>query len=1389
MNKLKYIHPRWVILLFLFISLILLTNQEAPLSAALGKNMQQTALWTPLNEVPATSSAESYLRVERFQPYTVDKPLLQALLNQAPMELTSQAPIEIQLPRPDGTMERFNLVESPIMAPELAAKFPEIKTFSGQGIDDPTATTRLDITPAGFHAQVFSASGAYYIDPYFHLDDSVYASYFRADMIAAPEEFMKFHPIHTLGEYHGANIYESVNQSSALLRSGTQLRTYRTAVAAQGEYTAFHGGTVALGQAAIVTAMNRINQVYENELAIRLELVANNNLLVYTNPATDPYPSNNTNSINQNQAVIDGVIGSANYDVGHVFNTGGGGLAGLGVVGNPARKAEGVTGSSNPIGDSFWVGLAAHEFGHQFDAEHTFNGDSVNCSAGNRSATSAYEPGSGSTIMAYAGICGNDNLQSDSDPYFHSRSFDQIIDFVDNDIPLVGTRTATGNTVPTASAGGDYTIPASTPFELTGSGSDADGDTLTYNWEQRDLGPQQDVNAGDNGSSPLFRSFMPDTNPVRIFPRLSDLLNNTTVIGETLPTTTRTMNFRFTVRDNRAGGGGVNTDDMVLNVVNTGTPFAVTSPNTAVSWTGGTVQSIMWDVAGTTANGINTANVNILLSTDGGLNFSYTLATTTNDGSHSITVPNIDTTSARIKVEGDGNIFFDLSNVDFTITSNPTLPGLSITETDGDTRPVEGGSNDSYQMALNTNPAGTVTVQISAVDEVEVSLDNTTFAASQSVDFNATTPQTIYVRAIDDSDEEGPHTARISHSITASTSADYPTTMLINDVIAHIYDNELPPVIGLDFDCCGGSAPTNWSQVTFVNQDSTDMMRDDGVATTVDLNLTAFGSLNASTIGPISTELPRHNPVLTELDGHSRGSATVTARWEDLTPGNNYGVYVFGFERADGVSYSQSVVIAGATTLPAFDQVLVDGQLQVNDEVGTNTRTLQSFEHVVAADGSGHITLTITPNVGSDGVSFAGFALREIPSSVDTTEVALNSGMLTITDINGDDSDDALTISYAGGTYTISDSGGLTIETAVAGATGSGTGTVTVPDTGVTGINFNMVGGDDSVTVSSVQASLTGGFIVSGGDGSDTVNVNGAINSGAGSINMTAETINTTGALSGNGGINLNADSVSLGANLSGTGTLTLVPVTASTTIGLGGGLGSFNLDDTELAFLQDGFSSITIGDSNAGDVTVNTVTFNDPLTLRSGGNITDAGNSGIDITNTGNTVTFDGTLSPGASPGTISVIGDVAFASGSTYFAELGTSFAGPHDLLDVTGSVTLGGNVALNVDDTNFPPTDDTSGTIVIIANDGGDAISGAFSNYAEGDQTSNGSDPNFLVGYTRGDGNDVGLTNASPTAVTLNEFSSSQVRGERIGLMVMALLGMFVLIFLLRRRGEVA
>lgn len=575
-----------------------------------------------------------------------------------------KAPGEISLPYPDGSFGRFRIEKSPIMEDALAARFPEFQTFNGKGIDDPSATAKLDWTSHGFHAMVLSPHGTLMIDPYRTKDVLHYISYYKKD-------------------YHPAKKFQCLvndyfpHTEASTPNGGTPvtLHTYRLAVGATGEYTQFHGGTVNDGLAAITTSLNRINGIYEREFAVHMNLVANETSVIFTDPATDPYTDGNGGAmIGENQSTMDSVIGDANYDIAHAFGAaGGGGLAGLGVVCSSGVKAWGISSLSPPEGDTYDVDYVSHEMGHQFSGNHSFNGTTGSCN-GNRNSSTAWEVGSGSTIMSYAGICGAEDLQPHSDDYFVTGNFSEIFSFITSGGGASCAQLSSpGHSTPTADAGINYTIPQSTPFVLTGSGSDPDGDSLSYCWEEFDLGAASPPN-GDNGNRPIFRSFEAVTVPQRTFPQLSDILNNTQTFGEWLPITNRTMQFKLSVRDNHPGAGGQGIDTMQVTVSAGAGPFLVTQPDTAVTWNIGTQENVSWNVAGTSGPPVNATNVDILLSTDGGNTFPIVLASNTpNDGSEMITVPSAPTTTARVKVAAAGNIFFDLSNANFTIAGSGCL--------------------------------------------------------------------------------------------------------------------------------------------------------------------------------------------------------------------------------------------------------------------------------------------------------------------------------------------------------------------------------------------------------------------------------------------------------------------------------------------------------------------------------------------------------------------------------------------------------------------------------------------------------------------------------------------------------------------------------------------
>jgi hypothetical protein len=645
---------------------------------------QTEHLWSDVSERQFVPVGEMYNFPQPHRTLALDFAAMQSLLRTAPMERTAgSTPLVLSIPTPDGAFQRFTVVEYSMMEAPLAGQFPDIRTYHGQGLDNPAARVRLDITRAGVRAMVFAPSATYFIDPHNQGDVLHYVCYGRNGVMREREFSAPHMSCNLVATPQRIEELRQLVAMSPLTPTGPQLRTYRLACAATGEYTQYHGGTVPLGLAAIVTAVNRINGVYETEIAVRMTLVANNSSLVYTNGATDPYTNDDGFAmLSQNQSTLDGVIGSANYDIGHVFSTGGGGIAGLGVVCVGGSKAEGVTGLTNPIGDPFYIDYVAHEMGHQFGGNHTFNSNAGSCSGGNRNAATAYEPGSGSTIQAYAGICGSHDLQPNSDAYFHTISFDEMVAYTNSGGGnSCAVTTNTGNNAPviTVPAGG-FTIPRSTPFALTGSATDANGDALTYCWEEFDLGPAGNPNT-PSGNAPIFRSFNPTTSPTRTFPKLSDLLNDTQTIGEILPSYARTLTFRLTARDNRSGGGGVDRSSIVqFTVDGAAGPFTVTAPNTAVSWEALTDQTVTWNVSGTNSAPVNCANVKISLSTDGGTTFPIViLASTPNDGSQTITVPDNQTTTGRIKVEAVGNIFFDISNVNFTITASVPIQLASFT--------------------------------------------------------------------------------------------------------------------------------------------------------------------------------------------------------------------------------------------------------------------------------------------------------------------------------------------------------------------------------------------------------------------------------------------------------------------------------------------------------------------------------------------------------------------------------------------------------------------------------------------------------------------------------------------------------------------------------------
>ncbi len=680
----------------------------------------QNNFWTDQPEAGIQTSSQRKIIPNRYRTVMLDTSSLKNLLQTVPKEFSQDARLRhviVSIPMPYGGFQRFSIVETEVMEPGLQAMFPQIKVFGGQGIDDPTATIKIDWTPRGFHAQILSsANGSSYIDPYAAGTLLHYISYYKKDL--APKSFTEERdPLdkNIVGDAVRTEVFNGC--------IGDTLRRYRLTVACTGEYAVAVGATtVVQALAAIVTSVNRVNGVYETELAVRLVLVDSNYKVVFVDPATDPFTQNNngTGLLTENRRVCDSAIGTANYDIGHVFSTGGGGVATLGGVCRANNKARGVTGLPNPTGDAYDIDYVAHEMGHQFGGNHPFNATTSNCGGGNRAAVAAVEPGSGSSIMGYAGICGAINdLQPHSDPYFHAISYNEITKYtIDGNGNSCPVKILTGNLPPVANAGLDYIIPKSTPFVLTGTGSDPNDDVLTYSWDEMDLGPAGDWNA-PVGQAPLFRFFSPTASPVRYFPKLSDVINNTTTIGEILPNYGRTINLRLVARDNRAGGGGICWDQTLLTVNGNSGPFKVISPNTKDSFRVGTFMHVKWDVANTNVAPVSCDSVALELSLDGGLTFPITLLSKTlNDGDEDVIVPNNPTSTARVRIRALKNVFYDMSDSSFAI--KPTTASefvfndpVTVVSCNGVSPSTQlltaslNGFTSAISLTASGNPAGT----------------------------------------------------------------------------------------------------------------------------------------------------------------------------------------------------------------------------------------------------------------------------------------------------------------------------------------------------------------------------------------------------------------------------------------------------------------------------------------------------------------------------------------------------------------------------------------------------------------------------------------------------------------------------------------------------------
>ena len=643
-------------------------------------------LLTASNGYAAFWQAENYAQrgVESYNGYAYrgDDGELRRFLNQVPGEMSGQS-LNIDLPMPDGSLATYQIFESSIMQPELSAKFPQIRSFVVRGVDYPGSTGRVDISQKGFRGMVYTPYGRVFIDPLAGRTNQYVSRTTGTNDVQYNPFQCRANELVSNRESPNLEFSKSFSSVTSNRIPGRMLG-YRLAVSATPEYvSAVSTSTpsVADAMAEINTAINRVNQIYERDLGIRLFLIANNDLLIdidneagFTNEAPEFL-------ISENQLWIDSRIKPSSYDIGHVLSTGSGGIAQLFSVCS-SSKAQGASGLSNPVGDLFYIDFIAHEIGHQFGASHTFNGSTGSCGGLNRNAATAFEPGSGSTIMSYAGICGGENLQTNSDPTFHAGSISEINAFVSN--TSTGGSCATSlaltpaNSDPAgANAGLDKTIPAGTAFRLDGSATDVDGDVLSYQWDQMDAGTTATTASTfkiDQGDNPLFRSYVPQSSAERHFPSLENQLGLTSVEGEVLPATSRDLNFRMTVRDCKTGQAS---DDVRLSVDTTSGPFTITSHMTPSSFPAAASPTITWNVANT-KNGLpNCQNVDIDLLSFSADKSTYAvvslLTATDNDGSEQVSIDDNAAPVARFRVSCSDNVFYDISDADLNITGTGTF--------------------------------------------------------------------------------------------------------------------------------------------------------------------------------------------------------------------------------------------------------------------------------------------------------------------------------------------------------------------------------------------------------------------------------------------------------------------------------------------------------------------------------------------------------------------------------------------------------------------------------------------------------------------------------------------------------------------------------------------
>lgn len=655
--------------------------------------LAQEGYWKKSNPYDSLQKIPKY---ENFELYSLDYLLLKQKLSQSPNRSKNDSDVMIELPVLERGFQKFKIYEASNFEPGLRHLFPEINAYVAVGLTDPNTRAHISISPYGFYATIYSGNFPSITIEQFSSTSNLYIVVQEQEAISNQEISCRILEL----ESYPLNIEERIANDGFL-------RTFRLAVATTSNYSEFHlqrlgiplSASVSEKKTAVLSAVNeavtKLNSIFERDVSVHLSLIENTPSLIFLDPATDPYtPGSPSDNIAENITTCNSLIGTENFDIGHVFSGSNlGGLAYVGAVCLDDYKAGAVSGVLEPIGDYFYF-LIAHEMGHQFGANHSFNNE---C-GGNVNRSTSIEPGSGSTIMSYAGGC-TPNSATHSIGYFNAVSITEMWNNLTRGNSQCGTLTANNNAPLTASSPALRIIPKSTPFILEGTASDPgnpSGDNLTYSWEQINPQAAQMPPRNTNVDGPMFLINPPRSESHRFMPRMETIQAGATENRwEVIPSVARNMDFKFLVRNNAPGGGSTVSSSSRVKVIDGAGPFVVTSQNISETWTTHRTEVITWDVAGTTEAPINCSHVNILFSTDGGYTYPYVLSESVpNSGSATISVPGINTSKGRVMVRAHDNIFFDINDRDIIVTGELSTDDFNQEE-----------------LSLYPNPGNTVTLK------------------------------------------------------------------------------------------------------------------------------------------------------------------------------------------------------------------------------------------------------------------------------------------------------------------------------------------------------------------------------------------------------------------------------------------------------------------------------------------------------------------------------------------------------------------------------------------------------------------------------------------------------------------------------------------------------